>query len=144
MKKVTVALSTLLAVVICAVAMICFAACGANGTYKFYSMSVKTGDEEKVYKVGDEFEVPVSGDKVKLDADYFVITLNKDGSVEIKNKESGDSAVTGTWEKNKDTGKIDFKGAGVPVSSAELKGSKLVFSTSIPLINVTFTYTLKK
>ena len=107
MKKFkTLLLTSLTAVVLCFCFL--FAGCGGTaGTYKFDSMTV----------AGQTVEAGDAG----LTEDYFVVTLNEDGTAKVV--EGGEYEMDGTWKE--EDGKVIITMQGVD-QTFEKSGSKLI------------------
>ena len=116
MKKFkTLLLTSLTAVVLCFCFL--FAGCGSvTGTYKFSSMKMEFLGETIEYEVGDT----VMG-MGELTEDYFVVTLNEDGTAKVV--EGGEYEMDGTWKE--EDGKVIITMQGVD-QTFEKSGSKLI------------------
>ena len=116
MKKFkTLLLTSLTAVVLCFCFL--FAGCGSvAGTYKFSSMEMEFLGETIEYEVGDT----VMG-MGELTEDYFVVTLNEDGTAKVV--EGGEYEMDGTWKE--EDGKVIITMQGVD-QTFEKSGSKLI------------------
>lgn len=90
MKKVVVAVTALMAVIVMSVVMAACTSTSFEGTYKFYSMTMKAGGATISYEVG---QVP-EGAEAALTEDYCVLTANADGTFSLITE--GDT-ITGTW-----------------------------------------------
>lgn len=113
MKKFRVALVTAMVLL---VSMLCLAACGATGTYKFDHMEVKMGAITTTVKAGDEFEGK------KFDADSTTLTLKSGGKAVVK---SDGTEKEGTWEEK--DGKINVTIDGATIGF-EKDGSYLIWT----------------
>ena len=116
MKKFkTLLLTSLTAIVLCFCFL--FAGCGSvTGTYKFSSMKMEFLGETIEYEVGDT----VMG-MGELTEDYFVVTLNEDGTAKVV--EGGEYEMDGTWKE--EDGKVIITMQGVD-QTFEKSGSKLI------------------
>ena len=123
MKKLTVSLAMLLAVVIMAFS---FTACGVSGRYEFESVTIAG----TTYKEGDS--IPLAG---TINKDDFYIVLNKDGTCTVK-VYNAQSEKSGTWTQDGKT--IKFSISGISIGEATRDGRKLTLYFMIG------TFTLKK
>lgn len=124
MKKLAISLLSILAV---AVLCFSFAGCGANGTYKFESLTVGVGSLSKTYSVGEEYLGQ------ELTVDWFTIKLENNGECSIKVNDS-DSAKAGTWKE--EDGKITFSVEGIDIGAATRDGNKITFNYGVMQITL--------
>lgn len=100
---------------------ICFAFTGCTpkleGTYKFKSLSYEQEGVSVNIEVGEKYMGMIT-----LSEDYVVVTLNEDGSANMKSAES--EALTGTWDKTENN-KIDLTFEGEALS-CECDGETLI------------------
>jgi Zn/Cd-binding protein ZinT len=115
MKKFKVFLVSLLTIVM---SLLCFASCGAEGTYKFESLTYKVIGTTTI-KVGDEY----LGQQIT--EDFMTITLNKDNTVKFSQDGEGSD---GTWKEGED-GHIIITIGGMEIDAVK-DGKKLTFSYS--------------
>ena len=103
MKKFkTLLLTSLTAIVLCFCFL--FAGCGGTaGTYKFDSMSYAG----QTFEVGDQGMDP-NGTVIEITEDYFVVTLNEDGTATVS--EMGAPEMQGTWKEEGDNVIITMMG----------------------------------
>ena len=116
MKKFkTLLLTSLTAIVLCFCFL--FAGCGGTaGTYKFDSMTYAG----QTVEVGDQGMDP-NGTVIEITEDYFVVTLNEDGTAKVV--EGGEYEMDGTWKE--EDGKVIITMQGVD-QTFEKSGSKLI------------------
>ncbi len=94
MRKTRKLFLTLLSVC-CLCFCLLFSACGTTGTYKFEKMTYVENGMTIEIKAGE----PVMG-MLTLEEDFFVLTLNKDGTATMSTQANGAAeSETGAWQE---------------------------------------------
>lgn len=117
MKKL---LAVLLAAIACVACMALVGCGGAEGTYKFESMTMTYGDETVTIKAGDEFQ------GMTFEKDMMIIELKKGGKCIMTSSMYGEAETEeGTWKKDGDTITITSNNM---TQNIQLKDGKLIIN----------------